>query len=750
LLVAAAVVGCSDDPAGALDPEGSNAPGAPDGGELEGDAGSGPLPSHPDTSSEQGADTAGDTAGLSPDGAVGQDGGGEGGDLDATTDVSGGGEGDAACTDAPDPGRKALHRLNRAEYGATLRDLVGVEEAVAAVLPADDHSYGFDNIAAVLGTSPLLMEKYAAIAESVVELATWKTVPKLLEEVIQAELVAEGCGVQGAYVVLCTNADIQRTVVVEHAGEYSITTKAAGHQAGPEPARMQVRVDNTVLQTFDVPVLPGFPEEYSVNVELSAGPHTVWVSFINDYWNPSAPDPNDRDRNLLVDWIEVVGPTVLPEPEASPLRAAIYTCEPEAAEDAQTCAKSILTSFARRAWRRPVSDEEASRLAAFLDVASEHGGTVDEGIALGLTATLLSPHFLFRVETDPDPLSLEPHPVTAHELASRLSYFLWSSMPDEELFGLADSGALLDDAVLEQQIGRMLTHERAQALVSNFAGQWLYTRGLTDVFKDSGAYPAYDSALATSMRLETELVFSEIAFSDRSMLDLVNAEFTWIDGALADLYGVDVEAAPGQFVRVEDGLGQRRGVVGHAALLTVTSHPARTSPVRRGKWVLGQLLCSEPEPPPAGVPVLPEEEANAGNIKELLAEHSSNPVCAGCHHTMDPLGFSLEAFDGIGALRALYPNGDPVDSTGVLPDGRVIDGPADLAELLRADPMVERCMVERIFTYALGRGVRPLEDACIIDGIVTSARAQGFSFADIATAIVQSPAFRLRRGEGVQ
>ncbi len=649
----------------------------------------------------------------------------------------------ARCTEAPDPGRPTLRRLNRSEFDRTVRDVLGDDSAPARSFPADDHGHGFDNNGDVLAVSPLLFEKYAVAAR---ELATraWPRAPGAARR-WEAEEVGSTVGAAaGEDWNLFQNGSIEVVLEVEHAGLFELAATAWATEAGDAPARMQLSVDGQPLIGFDVTARREAPFRYVHRSRLGVGAHRVAVAFTNDFWDPDNPDPSRRDRNLLVDSIEAIGP--LDAAAEGGVRGEVPACDPAARGTAE-CSGVVLEAVAREAWRRPITPAERDRLVALAGSVDPVEDGYDVGIRLGIEAILLSPHFLFRVELDPEPTDPTPHALSGPELASRLSYFLWSSAPDAELRRLAEGGQLADSAVLAQQARRMLRDPKAEALVHDFAGQWLYTRALDDVNPDYAIFASWDAELAAAMRAETERVFAELLTADRDALDLLDADFTYVNDRLADHYGW---TRPGTSTptRVElDAGGGRAGILGHGSVLTVTSYPKRTSPVRRGKWVLEQLLCSPPPPPPPGVEGLREgEEATGGTLRERMERHRADPSCAGCHVAMDAIGFGLEGFDGIGAARTADELGRTLDTSGTLPGGASFDGARALASVLRADRRLPYCFADRMLTYALGRGMERA-DACTVDAVVERFERNGRSLEDLVVAVVTSPAFRERRGE---
>jgi hypothetical protein len=428
----------------------------------------------------------------------------------------------------------------------------------------------------------------------------------------------------------------------------------------------------------------------------------------------------------------------------NPQRARLFVCQPITGRD-QLCTRRILEAFARRAWRRPVTGEELDRLNALAAEAQEQG--FEQGIALGLQAVLLSPHFLFRVELDPDPASLAPHRLTDHELAARLSYFLWSSTPDDTLLALADAGRLGRENELRAQVARMLDSTRSAALLDGFVTQWLQLGKLSAFMPDPGLYPDLDDELRQAMRTETRLFLQEFLSPGGPPAErLLTADFTYLNGRLARHYGLPF--AGSGFRRVLLRGGVRGGLLTQGSLLAGTSLPTRTSPVKRGKWVLEQLLCSDVPPPPPGVEGLPGADDSPGTLRQRLEEHRRKPACASCHSLMDPIGLALENFDAIGAFRG-EDQGEPIDASGVLPDGTPIRGPRELAAALARDSRFGRCLVQKLYTYALGRTPTPDDQERITQMTMQSSHS-GHRLRELITGIVLSDAFRSRRGEPVQ
>jgi hypothetical protein len=437
-------------------------------------------------------------------------------------------------------------------------------------------------------------------------------------------------------------------------------------------------------------------------------------------------------------------------PATDARRSSIFVCDPSTATDPKACALQILTGFAERAFRRPVAAAELANHVALLDVAKAQGGTVTDGVALGLRAILLSPHFLYRVEIDPNPMSADVHPVGDYELASRLSYALWSTMPDAALRAAAAAGTLHDPAQIVNQATRMLQDPKAHALTADLAGQWLELRNLPTHEVNPQAYPTFDDALRTAMEGETNLFFDEFFRQKVPAINILTADFTYMNARLATHYGMPAPAGSG-FVRVSLAGTMRSGMLMQGSILTVTSHPTRTSPVGRGVWILSNLLCSAPPPPPANVPVLVETPPGTPapmTMRETLAAHRVMPQCGACHNTIDPIGLGLENFDGIGLYRATEA-GKPIDAAGVLPDGTAFSGPADLAAILtKPERGFEACIARQLLTYTVGRGFDDAGGKAWSAHIVDQAHQSDSSFGAMLTSIVQSDLFTKRRGAG--
>ncbi len=642
--------------------------------------------------------------------------------------------------EANDPGRVALHRLNRSEYDATVRDLLGTALTPSGDFPPDNSVAGFDNIASNLTMSTLHVELYELAATALAEDVLARPVEDVFHQRAQGEgpdLTATTGGESGEAWNLWSNGDLVLTFDVPIDGLYELSTRVWAQQAGPDLAQVALGHDGFIDSTHDVAATSAtYGETHVVEVPLTAGPHTFTVSFLNDFYDPGA----GADRNLLVDWLDAFGPTDL-VPGPNPLRDALIDCDPEVVGD-QACADQVLADLAFGAYRRPVDASELGRLSDLAEMILADGGTFDEAMTYGMVAILTSPHFLFRVELDADPTSLVAAPLDDYELASRLSYFLWSSMPDAALFEAAARGDLQTTEGIEAQVRRMIADPKAEALVDNFGGQWLFIRGIDDANPDPGAFPQWDPVLQESMKEEMRRFFSSFVFEGRDLRELLTATEGEIDGVLADHYGVTDHG--NGWESTDLAALDRGGILGQAGLLTVNAYPARTSPVVRGKFVLGQLLCDEPPPPPPGVEGFDEDLA-AQTLREQLEQHRADPVCASCHEVMDELGFGLEHFDALGQWRD-DDRGLPIDAAGRLPDGTAFYGAQEMAAVVAADPRYGECLTEKLFTYALGR-VPTFEDHMFLDAIEASLTAGDHRFEELAVAIATSSPFRMRRGE---
>jgi hypothetical protein len=649
----------------------------------------------------------------------------------------------------PDPGRVTIRRLNRAEYNNTVRDLVGVDFQPAKDFPADDAGYGFDNIGDVLSVPPVLMEKYLAAAEKILDQAimsrTYTNGPVAHFDPGKLPSTAEGRTFSKGGRGLDREGEVYLQFKFEKEGDYVFRALAYGEQAGPDPARMELRIDDKAVKVFDVTAVENRPAVYEYRFHAGVGEQKIAAAYINNFRNPDDPNPDRRDRNLVIDHIEIHGPgEALPLP---PTHRRIFSRQPVGG-DKRGAARVVLGDFAMRAYRRPVSTDEVDRLVTLFDLADKEGETFEGAVKLALQAVLISPNFLFRGEFQPEPDNPKSvHPVNDYSLASRLSYFLWSSMPDDELFREAARGTLRKN--LESQVRRMLKDHRAHALVDNFAGQWLMLRNVKLVAPDKKLFPAFDDELRSAMQRETELFFDCIMREDRSILDFLSADYTFVNERLAHHYGLPGRIKGPEFQKVALKGDQRGGVLTHASILTITSNPTRTSPVKRGKWVLENLLGAAPPPPPPDVPDLDGPGRKlTGSLRQRMEQHRENPSCATCHERMDPIGFGLENYDAIGAWRN-RDAGVPIDPAGRLATGETFKGASDLSQMLmkkKRDEFVQ-CLSEKLLTYALGRGTE-YYDRPAIEQIARNTAKNRYKFTSLIMEVVRSVPFQMRRGEG--
>lgn len=647
-----------------------------------------------------------------------------------------------------DPGRVTMRRLNRAEYNNTVRDLLGVDIKPADEFPSDDVGYGFDNIGDVLSISPILMEKYLAAADKVVARAIVTPDPasvRLEGEQMPKETKGEGV-INQFYRLLVSNGEVWAEHEFPKAGEYIIRARAFEQKAGEEAAKMAFRLDGKDLQTVDVSATEAEPKTYEVKTQVPAGKHRVAVAFLNDYYMRQAP-PQNRDRNLGVDFLEITGPLNQSLTDVPASHKRIFGTRPAGASDEQY-ARSIMSYFASRAFRRPATKEEVDRLTGIVQQVQKGGDSFERGIQMSITAALVSPHFLFRVELDPNPNDPKASRLlNDYELASRLSYFLWSSMPDDELFALARKGQLKNPKVLDAQARRMLKDPKAKALVDNFAMQWLTLRNLQNSSPDPKLFPGFNDELRQAMLKETELFVNAIVSEDRSILEFLDGKFTFVNEKLAKHYGLPPVTGD-NFQRVVLAGDQRGGLLTQGSILTVTSNPTRTSPVKRGKWVLEQLLGTPPPPPPPNVPELEaQKDKLTGTLRQRMEQHRLDPGCASCHDRLDPLGFGLENYNAVGQWRTMD-GSDPVDASGELPDGSKFNGPSQLIQILKnKKDLFARNLGSQLMTYALGRGLEHY-DQCVVGEITAGLAKKGYRFSALVSEIVTSDPFRKRRGDG--
>jgi mono/diheme cytochrome c family protein len=643
------------------------------------------------------------------------------------------------CELIDDPGRVTVRRLNRVEYRNTIRDLLAVDFDPTNDFPSDDVGYGFDNIGDVLSLSPLLMEKYLDAAETITAEAIPVVTSRDLRTTFETNRLRSQpkTGQAGGFLTLSSRADIWVDYQAPLDGEYEIDVRAKANQFGNEPAKMELRVDGKVVRTFDV-TGEMRQDDYIHKMRLDAGQRKVQVSFINDEYVAKK-----GDRNLFVGRFAITRPA-----DRAKVNQFIRHW-PEQDGGVRESATAVLTPFIKRAFRGPVSNDDVSRFVDIVEMTTNDGEVFEQGIQYAVQAVLVSPSFLFRVETDTRPDDpMAERPVTDFELASRLSYFLWSSMPDEELFHLAERGELRKPDVLKQQVVRLLGDPKSRALVDNFAGQWLNLAMLDEMTPDPNVYPNFDVALRDDMKQESLLLFETIMREDRSLLEFLDADFTFMNERLARHYGKDGVKGD-QFQKVSLDAGRRAGILTHASILTLTSNPERTSPVKRGKWIMENILGESPPPPPPGVPELEETTKNNPDftLREQLKLHRADPGCASCHRTMDVLGFGFENFDATGRWRDKDGN-HAIDPAGELPGGDSFAGPTELVRLLKNRRVdFARCLSEKMLTYALGRGLE-YYDRCATNAILKQLDASNYRFSELVLGIVTSKPFQKRRGDG--
>lgn len=653
------------------------------------------------------------------------------------------------CSKPQTPGRPTIRRLNRVEYNNTVRDLLGIDFKPADDFPADDVGEGFDNIGDVLSISPILIEKYLNAAETIASRAIFVKEPiKATERRFEGEgsraTAPGGTADDGKSQRLTSNGELYRSIKFQSTGDYEFRIRAYGEQGGDGVAKAALKIDNEDPIEFDVPATAEEPGIYKFTTTVKEGKRRVAVAFINDFFQKEVDGKPAIDRNLVIDYFEVAGPTKLedkPLPQ-SHLKVIFRPIEPATKEQD---IRAILERFALRAYRRPPTSEEIDRLRAIVALAEEGGEPIERGIQLAVGAVLVSPYFLFKVELDDPAQPDRVRELNDYELATRLSYFLWSSMPDDELLKLAAQGKLRDESVLRKQVERMIADKSSDAFVENFAGQWLQLRNLEIRQPDPNRFPKFNEELRSAMRKETELFFASVLREGRSVGDFITGDYTFVNEKLAKHYGIaDVKGK--EFRRVELKGLPRSGVLTQASILLLTSDPTRTSPVKRGKWVMETILGTPPATPPANVPEI-EKQKLTGTLRQQMEQHRINPACATCHALMDPLGFGLENFDAIGAWRDK--EGEyPIDASGKLPDGADFNGPKDLTKILsrQQEPFLHS-LTEKMLTYALGRGLA-YYDACEVRSITSAVGADNGKLATLVWEIVRSRPFRMRGPAG--
>jgi hypothetical protein len=702
---------------------------------------------------------------------------------------------DRAAAANPNPGRAPLHRMNRGEYANAIRDLLAVDVDASTLLPADDSSNGFDNIADVLGISPALLERYVAAAAKISRLAVGdpETAPLDVTYTVRGDLsqtetldglppgtrggtvIRHNFPLDGEYLIKLSlmklsfgqvfgegaeGQELEVTLNGERVKLYKLDEvpmffmKAKPGAAEP-PAPLTDPKEERVKMTPDIHL------EFKLNVK--AGPRDIGVAFLQKSYAANEdlvhrPGASTFDPNIGMQYgydtvphlgrVDITGPYHATGPGDTPSRRRIFVCHPNAPADEIPCARKILSNLVRRAFRRAPSENDIEPLLSFYQQERNKGANFEAGIEIALRRILADPEFVFRFEPPPSNVAAnQPYRISDTELASRLSFFLWSSIPDDELLNLAIQGKLHEPAVLEHETRRMLADERAHAMADNFAGQWLYLRDLKSSNPDGREFPDFDDNLRQAFQRETEMLFESVLHEDRPVLDLLDADYTFVNERLAKHYGIANIYGP-DFRRVPVPSDARRGLLGQGSMLLVTSNANRTSPVQRGKWILENLLGSPPPLPPPNVPPLKENsgEAAATSVRERMEQHRANPVCAGCHKIMDPIGLALENFDGVGQWRSMD-SGFKIDAAGQLVDGTRIDGPSDLRKALLARPEAfVGAMTEKLLMYGVGRETK-YYDMPVVRSVMRDAAADRYRFSDLVLGIVKSAPFQLRMKE---
>jgi Protein of unknown function (DUF1592)/Protein of unknown function (DUF1588)/Protein of unknown function (DUF1587)/Protein of unknown function (DUF1585)/Protein of unknown function (DUF1595) len=644
-------------------------------------------------------------------------------------------------TARPDPGRVTAHRLNRVEYANTVRDLLGVDFRASDEFPADDSGYGFDNNGDVLTVSPALMQKYLAAAERIAARAVGGDplpTPAVFTRHTRVRRVSDDV--------------TELKEILDYDADYSIKVSLTGSRGATDPpVTLVISVDGKPVKTVNVPVQMSAVNKQAggtqrnvqdVTVFLPANEHTFRAEFVNDEEElKRIPEKSRTDQklNIVPEFIDVAGPFPPAAPHVVQKKALV--CDPASGA---LCVNRMLSTLARRAYRRPVTPAEVARLVATFGKAKAAGYPPKQSLQFAISAMLVSPQFLFRLEHDPGAGKVGR--LTDVELASRLSYFLWSSMPDDQLLRLGEANRLHQPAVLTAQVKRLLADPKSAAFSDNFAGQWLETRSLDAVRRDAKRFPEWNTQLKEAMREETRLFFESIVRENRPVSDFIDAKYTFLNELLAKHYGIEGVTGPA-FRQVELTTDQRSGVFTQGSVLTVSSYPTRTSVVLRGKYLLENVLNAPPPPPPPDVPVLDEAAVGvARSLRVQMETHRSVALCASCHSKMDPLGFALENYDAIGKWRS--DDGKfPIDASGTFPNGATFDGPAAMKALLRNSmPEFTRSLAEKMLTYALGRGVESYDRAAV-KKLVQDTTADGYRMQSLIQGIVKSLPFQERRGE---
>jgi hypothetical protein len=653
------------------------------------------------------------------------------------------------CTN-PDPGRVTIRRLNRTEYNNTIRDLLGVDFQPADDFPVDDSGYGFDNIGDALSMPPILIEKYLGVAEKIVDATLGRTKSRKQRFSVDELEVGYNAKRRGdGWVTLNSieEDDVAVAQTVPVPGEYFVRVRAYARQETTNTIKLTFMLDKTPMETVPVETNQSAPKVSETRMKIPGGKHRVRAVVRRNKEGLSEAQAlnwksgREQKGAVSIKWLEIEGPLTT---SASETRRRLIPRDPPRGKERQFV-REILDNFARRAFRRPVTKQEVERLVGLAEQAWKRGEKFEDGLALALQATLVSPHFLYRGELQPEPDNPKSvHPVNEYALASRLSYFLWSTMPDEELFRHAERRTLRKN--LDAQVRRMFNDPKSRALVDNFGGQWLQLRNVATMAPDPKMFKNFDEPLREAMQRETELFFEHVMREDRSVLDFLNADYTFANERLSNHYGLASVNGP-DFQRVSLRGTPRRGILTHGSILALTSNPTRTSPVKRGKWVLDNLLNAPPPPPPPDVPELKEGKELKGTLRERMEQHRSDALCASCHARMDPIGFAFEHFDGIGAWRE-EDAGAKVDASGELLTGEEFKNHSELIDILAAQKRDQfvRALADKMLTYALGRGLE-YYDKCALDEITARAAKNDYRFSELVLGVVKSAPFQKRRGD---
>ena len=646
----------------------------------------------------------------------------------------------------PDPGRVTARRLNRAEYTNTIRDLLAVDFRADRNFPTDDSGEGFDNLGDILTVSPLLMDKYISAASHIAARAVGADPlpPKPIEIEYSTRL---------KNIRRVDASTVEATHRVDFDAEYDLRIGLPGQRAADAKAvQLGLWMDGKLINTITAETKPSgltyfnpYSEEH-MKVFLPEGDHVFRLGFINDEFVKTVAEKDlySDKANKFIGSVFFVGPYPSKVEKAS--RKKILICDPATGA---VCVNKIVSTLARRAYRRPVTPVEVAALTRFVALAKADGRTPEQGIQLAIQAMLVSPHFLFHIEHDAAPTDPNAiHKISDVELANRLSYFLWSSMPDDELQGLGEAGKLSQPTVMDAQVKRMLADPKASAMAENFAGQWLEIRNLESIKPDPGKFPAWGPELRDAFKTETRMFFDNMLRENRPIGEFLNARYTYLNEFLAKYYGITDVTGP-DFRRVDLKTEERGGILSQGSVLAVSSYPSRTSVVIRGKYILSNILGTPPPPPPPDVPALDETTVGtAMSLRQQMEKHRANAVCASCHSRMDPLGFGLENDDAVGQWRTA--DGKfPVDSSGVLPSGKTFSTPLQMREILTAmQADFARCLTEKMLTYALGRGLKTYDKRTVAE-LDEKLAASGYGFQTLVSEIVHSVPFQERRGEAV-